>query len=245
MLHMLDIDTASYIVRSRAAQVEAKLSAIEPSMLCISAMTRAELLYGLKRLSPDHRLRAGVHQFLKIVRALPWGAEAADLYAEMRNQLAAAGQLIGENRHDDRGTFSGHSGGTGHKHPSPLPTNPGASHFGKLVGRGRVLSAGRIASDQFKADCVSRMDGGLRRGWTQHQLLFDFEHTGFQAGQPFVHGCVVGVLDHETAFQTFEPRLAGLGINFEAAQDLGLRIADHLLRTFHDFLLGLREVLFG
>jgi tRNA(fMet)-specific endonuclease VapC len=96
MLHMLDIDTASYIVRSRAAQVEAKLSAIEPSMLCISAMTRAELLYGLKRLSPDHRLRAGVHQFLKIVRALPWGAEAADLYAEMRNQLAAAGQLIGE-----------------------------------------------------------------------------------------------------------------------------------------------------
>lgn len=96
MLYMLDTDTASYVIRGRAPQVEAKLSAIEPSMVCISVMTRAELLYGLKRLPPGHRLHAGVRQFLKIVRALPWDAEAADFYAEIRHQLAAAGQLIGE-----------------------------------------------------------------------------------------------------------------------------------------------------
>jgi len=65
-------------------------------MVCISVMTRAELLYGLKRLPPGHRLHAGVRQFLKIVQALPWDAEAADFYAEIRYQLAAAGQLIGE-----------------------------------------------------------------------------------------------------------------------------------------------------
>ena len=96
MLYMIDTDTASYVIRGRAPQVEAKLSAIEPSMVCISVMTRAELLYGLKRLPPGHRLHAGVRQFLKIVRALPWDAEAADFYAEIRYQLAAAGQLIGE-----------------------------------------------------------------------------------------------------------------------------------------------------
>jgi tRNA(fMet)-specific endonuclease VapC len=96
MLYMIDTDTASYVIRGRAPQVEAKLSAIEPSMVCISVMTRAELLYGLKRLPPGHRLHAGVRQFLKIVRALPWDAEAADFYAEIRHQLAAAGQLIGE-----------------------------------------------------------------------------------------------------------------------------------------------------
>jgi len=96
MLYMIDTDTASYVIRGRAPQVEAKLSAIEPSMVCISVMTRAELLYGLKRLPPGHRLHAGVRQFLKIVRALPWDAEAADFYAEIRHQLAAAGQLISE-----------------------------------------------------------------------------------------------------------------------------------------------------
>jgi tRNA(fMet)-specific endonuclease VapC len=96
MLYMLDTDTASYAIRGRAPQVEAKLSSIEPSLICISVMTRAELVYGLKRLPPGHRLHASVRQFLKIVRALPWDAEAADFYAEIRHQLATTGQLIGE-----------------------------------------------------------------------------------------------------------------------------------------------------
>jgi len=93
---MLDTDTASYIIKGRAPGIEAKLAAIDPSMLCISVMTRAELLYGLQRLPPVHRLHTGVRQFLKIVRALPWDAEAADFYAEIRHRLAATGQLIGD-----------------------------------------------------------------------------------------------------------------------------------------------------
>jgi tRNA(fMet)-specific endonuclease VapC len=96
MLYMLDTDTASYVIRGRAPQIEAKFSGVEPYMVCISVMTRAELVYGLKRLPPDHRLHTGVRQFLKIVRALPWDAEAADFYAEIRHRLASAGQLIGE-----------------------------------------------------------------------------------------------------------------------------------------------------
>jgi tRNA(fMet)-specific endonuclease VapC len=49
-----------------------------------------------KRLPPGHRLHVGVRQFLKIVRALPWDAEAADFYAEIRHQLVTTGQPIGE-----------------------------------------------------------------------------------------------------------------------------------------------------
>ena len=96
MLHMLDTDIASYIIKGRSPHIEARLSTIEPSMVCISAITRAELLYGLKRLPSGHRLQVGVRQFLKIVRALPWDAEAADFYAEIRHQLATSGQPIGE-----------------------------------------------------------------------------------------------------------------------------------------------------
>jgi tRNA(fMet)-specific endonuclease VapC len=96
MLHMLDTDTASYLIKGKAPTIEAKLSALIPSMVCISVMTRAELQYGLKRLPAEHRLHLAVRQFLKIVRILPWDAEAADWYAAIRHQLVSAGQPIGE-----------------------------------------------------------------------------------------------------------------------------------------------------
>jgi tRNA(fMet)-specific endonuclease VapC len=96
MLHMLDADTASYLIKGKSPGIEAKLAAIAPFMVCISVMTRAELQYGLKRLPPDHRLHLVVRQFLKIVRVLPWDVDAADWYAEIRHQLISSGQLIGE-----------------------------------------------------------------------------------------------------------------------------------------------------
>ena len=96
MLHMLDTDTASYVIKGRSPAIEAKLALILPSMVCISVMTRAELLYGLKRLPADHRLHLAVRQFLKIVRMLPWDAEAADWYANIRHQIMSSGQPIGE-----------------------------------------------------------------------------------------------------------------------------------------------------
>ena len=96
MLHMLDTDTASYIIKGRSPAIEAKLASILPSMVCMSVMTRAELLHGLKRLPAEHRLHVGVRQFLKIVRVLSWDADAAEFYADIRHQLVTTGQPIGE-----------------------------------------------------------------------------------------------------------------------------------------------------
>ncbi len=96
MLYMLDTDTASYIIKGRPPEVESKLSAIEPSIVCVSAITQAELVYGLKRLPAGHKLQLAVRRFLRIVRVLPWDAEAADFYADIRHQLATSRQLIGE-----------------------------------------------------------------------------------------------------------------------------------------------------
>ena len=95
-LHLLDTDTASFIIKGRSPGVEAKLAAISPDRVCVSAVTRAELMYGLKRLSPSHRLHIGVAQFFKIVRLLAWDADAADWYADIRHQLTTTGQPIGE-----------------------------------------------------------------------------------------------------------------------------------------------------
>jgi tRNA(fMet)-specific endonuclease VapC len=86
----------SCLIKGKSPTVRAKLKTLVPSMVCISVMTRAELQYGLKRLSADHWLHLAVRQFLKIVRILPWDVEAADEYAEIRHQLASTGQPIGE-----------------------------------------------------------------------------------------------------------------------------------------------------
>ena len=96
MLHMLDTDTASYLIKGHSPVIEAQLALLSPSMVCVSVITRAELLYGLKRLPADHRLHLAVRRFLKIVRVLSWDSEAANFYAEIRHQLLCAGRPIGE-----------------------------------------------------------------------------------------------------------------------------------------------------
>lgn len=93
---MLDTDTASYLIKGKSPTIESRLATLMPSAVCISVMTRAELQYGLQRLPADHRLHLAVRQFLKIVRVLPWDAEAADWYAGIRHQLVGTGQPIGE-----------------------------------------------------------------------------------------------------------------------------------------------------
>jgi tRNA(fMet)-specific endonuclease VapC len=96
VLHLLDTDIASFIIKGRSPTIAATLADIPPDRVCVSAVTRAELMYGLKRLPPAHLLQLGVRRFLKIVRVLPWDAEAADYYAEIRHQLMGSGQPIGD-----------------------------------------------------------------------------------------------------------------------------------------------------
>ncbi|WP_244148789.1 type II toxin-antitoxin system VapC family toxin [Desulfonatronum thiosulfatophilum] len=93
---MLDTDTISYLLKGRSPEIEERLNNMPPSQVCISVMTRAELLYGLKRLPADHRLHMVVRKFFKIVHVPSWDAEAADWYADIRHQLVSTGRPIGE-----------------------------------------------------------------------------------------------------------------------------------------------------
>ncbi|HEY1935949.1 MAG TPA: PIN domain-containing protein [Acetobacteraceae bacterium] len=93
---MLDTDIASYTIKRHSPAVAARLAELPPSSVCISAVTRAELQYGLRRIPPGHRLHLVVQRFLRIVRTLAWNGDAADHYADIRHQLLRSGQPIGE-----------------------------------------------------------------------------------------------------------------------------------------------------
>jgi tRNA(fMet)-specific endonuclease VapC len=97
MLHMLDTDTVGYALRDYGGvHVLDKLEALKPGEGCVSAMTRAELLYGLKKLPPQHRLHVGVRKFLESIDVLAWQPQAAKFYAEIRHDLTRTGAPIGE-----------------------------------------------------------------------------------------------------------------------------------------------------
>lgn len=96
MLYMLDTNIVSYLIKGSSPQLQRQLAAIAPERLCISVITQAELLYGLKKLPITHRLHIGVNQLLKLIKILPLNAEAANFYAEIRHQLTTKGQCIGD-----------------------------------------------------------------------------------------------------------------------------------------------------
>jgi tRNA(fMet)-specific endonuclease VapC len=95
-LHMLDTDIASYLIRDVSKPAVERLAGIPPANLCISVITRAELLYGLAKIDPGHRLHLGVAKFLAAIRSFAWPEEAAANYAAIRHQLVSSGKPIGE-----------------------------------------------------------------------------------------------------------------------------------------------------
>jgi tRNA(fMet)-specific endonuclease VapC len=63
--------------------------------VCISAITRAELRFGVQRLSGKTRLAAEVSRFLSGIHTLAWDEAAADRFAEVRAELEQRGTPIG------------------------------------------------------------------------------------------------------------------------------------------------------
>jgi tRNA(fMet)-specific endonuclease VapC len=94
-LYMLDTDAVSYLLRGKSPALDAKVASLPPKQLCISAVTRGELLFGLKLKDGAHRLAQLIEQFLSRVPCLPWGDTAATHFATVAATIHKAGTPIG------------------------------------------------------------------------------------------------------------------------------------------------------
>ena len=95
MRYMLDTNMASAAMRGMTA-VDARLRALRPSDWCISAVTRAELQFGVA-LRPDAtRVARIVETFLAVAHTAAWDAHAADRHGHVRADLRRAGTPIGD-----------------------------------------------------------------------------------------------------------------------------------------------------
>lgn len=93
--YMLDTDTSSYIIRNRPESVRVRFGKLDSSQLCISVITHAELLYGVKSAASSRTIRPAVEDFVRRLTVLDWDSTAAEHYADIRTKLEAGGTPIG------------------------------------------------------------------------------------------------------------------------------------------------------
>ena len=94
---MLDTDTCSYIMKRSQPPVLKRLQAVNVTDVCMSVITKAELLYGVEVSPRRAHDAAALTAFLPYVDALDFSEDAAQHYADIRADLKRRGALIGAN----------------------------------------------------------------------------------------------------------------------------------------------------
>lgn len=95
--YMLDTDISSYVMKGSEPRVMKRLASVQVGDVCISAITKAELLYGVEVSPRSEQDGARLDIFLRHVVVLDFPQDAATDYGEIRAWLKKRGTIIGAN----------------------------------------------------------------------------------------------------------------------------------------------------
>jgi tRNA(fMet)-specific endonuclease VapC len=95
--YMLDTDTCSYVMRRSNPGVIKCLQRVRVSDVCISVITKSELLFGVEISPRRQQDESAFNAFLAYVTVLDFPDAAAQHYAEIRAALKRRGTMIGAN----------------------------------------------------------------------------------------------------------------------------------------------------
>lgn len=93
-LHLLDTNIASHIIKGDIVRVRERLAQVPMNEVAVSVVTQAELLYGVAKRGNPHGLATRVHEFLVRVDILPWTADVARVYGDLRARCEAGGVTL-------------------------------------------------------------------------------------------------------------------------------------------------------
>jgi tRNA(fMet)-specific endonuclease VapC len=95
VLYMLDTNMVSYIAKGQSQAARARMLNLgNDEMVCLSAITEAEIHYGLAKRPEATALRERMDWFLAAIKVLPWGRDEAKAYGQLRAKLEASGQAL-------------------------------------------------------------------------------------------------------------------------------------------------------
>ncbi len=96
-VYMLDTDISSYIMKRSHDGVLSRLQQIPIGDVCISVITKCELLYGVELSPRRSQDQAALDAYLRHVQVLEYPDDAALHYAQIRAFLKSSGSMIGAN----------------------------------------------------------------------------------------------------------------------------------------------------
>ncbi len=92
--YMLDTNIVSHLLRSHP-RVTRRLVKTQMSAVCISSITKGELLFGLAKRQNAKSLHTLVSEFLNRIEVLPWDSVTAEQYGPVRAEMERKGKLLG------------------------------------------------------------------------------------------------------------------------------------------------------
>ncbi len=96
-VYMLDTDRSSYIMKRSHDSVLRRLQKVPVGDVCISAITKSELMYGVQASPRRQQDQAALDAYLRHVVVLDYPDQAALHYAQIRADLKLRGTMIGAN----------------------------------------------------------------------------------------------------------------------------------------------------
>ena len=95
MKYMLDTNICIYSIKHKPEQVFRRLQEHDPSEICISSVTYAELVYGVEKSKTIEKNRLALTLLLANIEILNFDAAAAESYGKIRADLERQGTPIG------------------------------------------------------------------------------------------------------------------------------------------------------
>ena len=96
MNYMLDTNIFSYMVNNHAAVLR-RYGIAEPNDVCLSIISRGEILFGIQKQSPSGIKLQRIHYLLEQIPVALLDEAVASRYAKIRAELELAGQPISPN----------------------------------------------------------------------------------------------------------------------------------------------------
>jgi tRNA(fMet)-specific endonuclease VapC len=88
---MLDTNIVSDLLKGQSPPARARFEQVSVDAIAVSAITEAEVLYGLERISAGRKLRSIAATFLASITCLGWNSAAARSYAVLRSRQERRG----------------------------------------------------------------------------------------------------------------------------------------------------------
>lgn len=95
MRYMLDTNICIYVIKHKPEKVFQKLQEVDPSDVCISSVTYAELVHGVEKSAAVDKNRLALSILLANIEILDFDVNAADGYGKIRADLEKNGTPIG------------------------------------------------------------------------------------------------------------------------------------------------------